>query len=141
MEVELTLEEKLQDLSEYSRVNQLQIIMDEIAHIFANHVTPTKEWYEERVDLLYQYVDIDWDELTERFKNIDYYMSSTTHTIKVVLWILINEWNDTQVFDLNYYNTVLITIQRVWAYYDKTYLQGNDVNSLLNGISQFNFSQ
>jgi hypothetical protein len=141
MEVELTLEEKLQDLSEYSRVHQLQIIMDEIAYIFANHVTPAKEWYEERVDLLYQYVDINWDELVDRFKTIDTYMTTTAHTIRTVLWILINQWNETQAFDLTYYNTVLTHIQRVWAYYDTTYLQGNDINSLLNGISQINFSQ
>jgi len=122
MDEEETLIEQLQNLNDYTNIMQLEILLKEIEYMFMNKIEASEEWYEERIDKVYEYNNLNWEEMYLQFKNKDDYMHYSSAQIKEMTDFLINQWTAESVFDLVTYKTALYYTYNIWKYYESCFL-------------------
>jgi hypothetical protein len=145
MDFEETLEEKLQNIENYNKVTQLHILIEEIHDILHVKVNPSAEWYEIRVGKLYEYMEIDWDELETRFQHTDEFMYTHVPQLSKALHYLTTEWNTTLQFNLYDYGTALMELNTIWMHYKEYYMGSDtilmscDISEIMGDIEKFSF--
>ena len=127
MDEEETLIEQLQNLEDYTNATQLEILMKEADFMIENNIDGSHEWYDHRIDKIYDYNKLNWEEMYERFQNKDAYMQHSCAQIVQMTDYLIHQWSTDAVFDLKIYKSTLYGIHSVWKYYQSCFL-GNETD-------------
>lgn len=126
--MDIELYEQIQHLDEYTNAIQLEILQKEIHFILYHEFQPPVEWYDERIDKIYTYSHLNWDELCHRFNNKDYVMHNTSAKIQELIDIVINQWSGHSHFNLQIYRDAIDYIYYIWKHYESTYI-GNETDS------------
>jgi len=126
---------ELQNIKSYTNVQQLDILCREVAYNTIHGITPEDRWYDERFEYIYNYSQLNWEEVASRFKNKDQYVHNTATQIVQLIKRLLEERATTRKFYIPTYHTMLFHIKNLWAYYDTTYIgEDMDVTNLIEGM-------
>lgn len=117
------LYEQLQQLEEYPNITQLEILQKEIRFIMENEYMPPLDWFDERIDKIYQYNNLNWEELHQKYINKDSYMHTTSFRIKEMLDKIINEWSGNSQFNLQIYHLAIDCVYYIWKHYEANYVK------------------
>lgn len=117
------LYEQLQQLEEYPNITQLEILQKEIRFIMENEYMPPLDWFDERIDKIYQYNNLNWEELHQKYINKDSYMHTTSFRIKEMLDKIINEWSGNSQFNLQIYHLAIDCVFYIWKHYEANYVK------------------
>lgn len=138
------LYEQLQQLEEYPNITQLEILQKEIRFIMENEYMPPLDWFDERIDKIYQYNNLNWEELHQKYINKDSYMHTTSFRIKEMLDKIINEWSGNSQFNLQIYHLAIDCVYYIWKHYETNYVKyTNEMDSddeCKDSVSNFNNS-
>ena len=84
-DIMVLLEWQLQHIENFGNEKQLDILLQEIGHIMSHGLIPSDDWFNERFQHIYQYSQLGWLSLANRFQNKDVYLYDTaTYIIKLV---------------------------------------------------------
>ena len=138
MEVELQyLDNELEDIESLDNIAQLELLIKEINLIgeYKLHVTPG--WYQDRIQYIHTYSQLDWDQLIDEFKETNIVLSAKCIQIKSAIMSLISKYT-VGVFELDLYAYILNNVRSVWVYYKNTYI-GDDygMEDLLVDLTNF----
>jgi len=116
-----TLYEQLQNLDEYPNITQLELLQKEIAFILEHQFEPPMDWFDQRIDKIYEYNNLNWEELHSKYANKDNYIYATSIQIKEMLNNIIHEWTGYSQFHLKTYYIVINYIYHIWKHYEANY--------------------
>lgn len=132
-EVEMNLDE----LHQHSEATQLEMLTCEIGHIHEHGIQPSQNWFEERFLKIYQYSELNWNDLNKKYQFYNPALAEQAERIQKGLAYLVNEWSNSPIFDLGVYYTVLHEMNQLWKYYEMEYVDENhddDVSDLISGM-------
>lgn len=130
-------EMQLEELQQHPEATQLEILTYESEHLMDHGVQPSQEWFEARFFKIYQYAELNWDDLVERYHHDNTYLAEKAGAISKGLQYLIDEWSTSPVFDLSIYYGVLHDMNELWKYYESEYMDENhddDISELIANI-------
>jgi len=115
------MEEKLEHLEDFDNATQLELLYYEIDHIIMHGIQPNETWYNDRMNIIESYHNIDWKDLATRSYQLDDKMYESAINIIDHLEQLEDEWSTCPTFNLCVYQRLLEMIRLVWKYYAREY--------------------
>ena len=125
MDADDTLIDQLQHISDYTNLVQLEILQKEINYIQMSAMEPSPQWYEERIDKIYEYNTLNWDEMQVLFRDKDEYLRNGSAYVRRMLDYLIYQWTSNEMFELKAYKELIDYIYHIWKHYETWYIGGN----------------
>lgn len=114
-----SLEEKLEHLSEYSNLTQLQLLIQEIEFMMDHGLQPDAPWFERRIDYVIAYSALNWRDLTEQ--TFDERLATWCRTILQSGQKLMDDWSVGPIFDISDYYTMLHAVEEARAHFFEHY--------------------
>jgi len=136
-----TLYQEIQNLEEYPNAAQLDILHREIHFIMVNEFMPPSDWFDARIDKIYAYHSLNWEDLNRKYIHKDSYIHHTSLQIQQMLRRLMDEWAGHSQFDLPTYQVVIDYIQCIWKYYSAVYLMEDSEEDMEDEDSVSNIEQ
>ena len=124
------MEEKLEHLEDFDNETQLELLHHEMEHIVMHGIQPYESWYEERMNHIQAYADIDWKDLAARSYQRDNKMYEAVMNIMDHIEQLENEWSASPIFNLCVYQRLIEMIRSVWKYYSQEYCVTDVTNTV-----------
>lgn len=118
----ISLEERLARLDTYDNATQLNLLQLEIVHIVDHAIQPSPDWYVLRMRHLMEYENLNWEPMSDRFRDRDEYVHDACLRILRDLRQLIEEAEiHPPFFSLDVYYSVIHEIDAFWPYYYENY--------------------
>lgn len=114
-----SLEEKLEHLSDYDNLTQLQLLIQEIEFMMDHALQPSQEWFERRIDYVIAYSALNWRDLAEQ--SFDERLAIWCRTIIRSGQKLMDDWSVGPIFDLGDYYTMLHAVEEARAHFFEHY--------------------
>ena len=131
----IALDAELDALEEMDNIDQLAVLIKEINIIMTHSLTPTEGWYEERVNYIHIYNDLNWDYLIHEFRNHDRFMYETSMRLKSTMGIILDQWQK-GLFSLQHYQFVIYNVHNIWSYYKSNFVTSAKMDDLSAAMSQ-----
>lgn len=119
-----SLEEKLEHLSDYDNLTQLQLLIQEIEFMMDHGLQPDAVWFERRIDYVIAYSALNWRDLTEQ--TFDERLAAWCRTIIQSGQKLMDDWSVGPLFDISEYYTMLHTVEETRAYFFEHYAKDDE---------------
>ena len=113
----------MDQLDAYDNETQLSLLLKEIKVILVQPYSPPQEWFSVRIQKIKEYAELNWEDLSYRFKDRDPYLYHASAHIMALLVIVQQEWASTQRFRLSHYGEVIDLMDDLWTYYKTNYDQ------------------
>lgn len=114
-----SLEEKLEHLSDYDNLTQLQLLIQEIEFMMDHGLQPDAVWFEKRIDHVIAYSALNWRDLTEQ--TFDERLAAWCRTIIQSGQKLMDDWGVGPIFDISDYYTMLHAVEEARAHFFEHY--------------------
>lgn len=118
----------------FNNYTMLRLLRREIAFIMKHGIQPVDEWYEERSEHIYNYCNINWPALQNKFNNKDHTIYATAKNIEDLLNTLVEELSVSVRFTLVRYYKMIEEIYHVWNYYRELYVGDEDDDNIVDLI-------
>jgi hypothetical protein len=131
------VEMKLEELYQHSEATQLEMLTCEIGHMYEHGIQPSQEWFQERFLKVYQYSELNWRHLNEKYHFHNPSLAEQAERIEKGLATLVEQWSVSPIFDLDTYYTVLHEMNQLWKYYEAEYVDENhdeEVSDLISSM-------
>jgi len=134
-ELELTaLDAELDTIEEMDNIDQLAVLIKEINIIMSHGLTPTKNWFQERVHYVKIYNGLNWDYLIEQFRDCNHFLHETSFRVKSTMGVILEQWK-TEMFSLQHYQYVIYNVHNIWTYYKSNFVTKNKMDDLADAMS------
>jgi hypothetical protein len=131
------VEMKLEELHQQPESTQLEMLTAEIGHMYEHGIQPSQDWFEERFIKIYQYSELNWNELHLKYRFHNPSIAEQAENIEKGLRTLVDQWSVSPIFDLDTYYTTLHEMNQLWKYYEAEYMDENhddEVSDLISSL-------
>ena len=117
----------------------LKLLHREINIIMKHGIQPEDGWYEDRSHHVYSYMEIDWVDISERFKQKDSTLYLSATNVSALLSTLMEELSTSVRFTLVTYYKMIEEIHHIWLYYRDTYVGNETDENIVSMIESLTF--
>jgi hypothetical protein len=136
-QIEYKMENQLEKLKNIKSIEYSSLLYTDVSIWMNIGFEPTKEWFQNRNEIIKEYSELNWIGLGEHLKNKTCPLSIYCYIIQENLNRLVNEIKISKKFTLYHFQSTLLKISNLWANLFKSYIEDISDISILNVLDKF----